>query len=188
MKLYLFTAGRAIGVLALKAHLALDCKVKIIDFRRGDQRTPQYLALNPNRKMQTLEDDGFVLWASNTTWRPTLDNRTRPDHADMDGYGAIPLDEKFVVGGYEMDRPGDAAGPASEVISCRCVCTYGRYHNAPLFRRRNIRQMPSTARTCFCSTVTMPRTNAIELVARVTSAWSSRNSPGSTAAKKWVFS
>lgn len=65
MKLYLFPAGRAIGVLALKAHLALDCEVQVIDFRRGEQLTPQYLALNPNRKMPTLEDDGFVLWESN---------------------------------------------------------------------------------------------------------------------------
>ena len=65
MKLYLFPAGRAIGVLALKVHLALDCEVQLVDFRRGEQLTPQYLSLNPNRKMPTLEDDGFVLWESN---------------------------------------------------------------------------------------------------------------------------
>ncbi|WP_428533689.1 glutathione S-transferase family protein [Rhodopila sp.] len=65
MKLYLFPAGRAVGVLALKDHLALDCEVQLLDFRRGDQLTPQYLALNPNKKMPTLEDDGFVLWESN---------------------------------------------------------------------------------------------------------------------------
>ena len=60
------------------------------------------------------------------TWLPTLDDRTRPDHADMADYGPIPLDEKFVVGGFEMDRPGDPAGPASEVIACRCVCVFGQ--------------------------------------------------------------
>ncbi len=65
MKLYLFPAGRAVGVLALKNHLGLDCEVQLLDFRRGDQLTPQYLALNPNKKMPTLEDDGFVLWESN---------------------------------------------------------------------------------------------------------------------------
>ena len=36
-----------------------------IDLGRGDQLTPQYLAINPNKKMPTLEDDGFVLWESN---------------------------------------------------------------------------------------------------------------------------
>src|ERR1700688_524872 len=65
MKLYLFPAGRAVGVLALKNHLALDCEVQLLDFKRGDQLTPQYIALNLNKKMPTLEDDGFVLWESN---------------------------------------------------------------------------------------------------------------------------
>jgi hypothetical protein len=65
MKLYPFPAGRAVGVLALKNHLGLDCEVELLDFRRGDQLTPEYLALNPNKKMPTLEDDGFVLWESN---------------------------------------------------------------------------------------------------------------------------
>jgi glutathione S-transferase len=65
MKLYLFPAGRAIGVLALKSHLGLECDVQTVDFLSGEQRTPEYLALNPNRKMPALEDDGFALWESN---------------------------------------------------------------------------------------------------------------------------
>jgi glutathione S-transferase len=54
-----------LGIVALKNHLALDCEVQPIDLGRGDQLTPQYVALNPNKKMPTLEDDGFVLWESN---------------------------------------------------------------------------------------------------------------------------
>jgi glutathione S-transferase len=66
MKLYLFLpSSRALGIVALKNHLALDCEVQPIDLGRGDQLSPQYLALNPNKKMPTLEDDGFVLWESN---------------------------------------------------------------------------------------------------------------------------
>jgi glutathione S-transferase len=66
MKLYIFPlSGRALGIVALKNYLALDCEVQPIDLGRGDQLTPQYLALNPNKKMPTLEDDGFVLWESN---------------------------------------------------------------------------------------------------------------------------
>jgi glutathione S-transferase len=66
MKLYIFPpSARALGIVALKNHLALDCEVQPIDLGRGDQLTPQYLALNPNKKMPTLEDDGFVLWESN---------------------------------------------------------------------------------------------------------------------------
>lgn len=66
MKLYIFPpSGRVVGIVALKAHLGLDCDVQPIDLGRGDQRTPAYVALNPNRKMPTLEHDGFVLWESN---------------------------------------------------------------------------------------------------------------------------
>ena len=66
MKLYVFPrSARALAVVALKNYLALDCEVQPIDLGRGDQLTPQYLALNPNKKMPTLEDGGFALWESN---------------------------------------------------------------------------------------------------------------------------
>jgi glutathione S-transferase len=65
MKLYLFPAGRANSVLSLKNYLGIDCEVQRLDFTRGDQLKPAYAKLNPNKKMPTLEDDGFVLWESN---------------------------------------------------------------------------------------------------------------------------
>jgi glutathione S-transferase len=66
MRLYIFPpSARALGVVALKNHLGLDCEIQPIDLGRGDQLAPQYLALNPNNKMPTLEDDGFVLWEAN---------------------------------------------------------------------------------------------------------------------------
>jgi glutathione S-transferase len=65
MKLYLFPAGRANSVLSLKNYLDIDCEVQRLDFTRGDQLNPAYAVLNPNKKMPTLEDDGFVLWESN---------------------------------------------------------------------------------------------------------------------------
>jgi glutathione S-transferase len=66
MKLYIFPpSSRALAAVALKNHLALDCELQPIDLGRGDQLTPEYLALNPNKKMPTLEDDGFVVWESN---------------------------------------------------------------------------------------------------------------------------
>jgi hypothetical protein len=49
----------------LKNYLALDCDLKPVDLGRGDQRAPEYVSLNPNRKIPTLEDDGIVLWESN---------------------------------------------------------------------------------------------------------------------------
>jgi glutathione S-transferase len=67
MKLFYFPpSARALAVLALGKHLALDCELRPIDLGRGDQLCPEYVALNPNKKMPTLEvDDGFALWESN---------------------------------------------------------------------------------------------------------------------------
>jgi hypothetical protein len=57
-------------------------------------------------------------------WLPTLDDRTREDHAAMADYGPIPLDEKFEVGGSLMDRPGDPSAPPEQTINCRCALAY----------------------------------------------------------------
>jgi glutathione S-transferase len=66
MQLYLFPpSSRALAIVALKNHLGLDCVLTPIDLGRGDQRAPEYLALNPNSKMPTLQDGDFVLWESN---------------------------------------------------------------------------------------------------------------------------
>jgi len=66
MKLYAFLPStRVLAIMALKDHLEIECEVQAIDLSKGDQRTPEYAALNPNLKMPMLEDDGFVLWESN---------------------------------------------------------------------------------------------------------------------------
>ena len=66
MKIHVFPpSGRVVGIVALKNYLALDCELKPIDLGRGDQLAPEYVSLNPNRKIPTLEDDGIVLWESN---------------------------------------------------------------------------------------------------------------------------
>jgi hypothetical protein len=57
-------------------------------------------------------------------WLPTVDDRTRPDHAAMSNHPPIPLDEKFTVGNSQMDRPGDPSAPPEQTISCRCAIAY----------------------------------------------------------------
>jgi glutathione S-transferase len=66
MKLHIAPPSpRAIKVVALKNNLGLDCEIRVLDFAKGDHMTPEYAALNPNKLMPVLEDDGFVLWESN---------------------------------------------------------------------------------------------------------------------------
>lgn len=55
---------RALAIVAPRNHLALDCEINVVDLGRGDQLTPEYRALNPNRKVPTLQDGEFVLWES----------------------------------------------------------------------------------------------------------------------------
>jgi len=56
-------------------------------------------------------------------WVSTGDLRTRPTHASANGQ-TVDMDEKFVVGGTEMEFAGDSAGGAKNVINCRCVIIY----------------------------------------------------------------
>ena len=66
MKLYVLPPSpRALKVIALKNYLGLECEMHIVDLGKGDQLTPEYIAMNPNKKMPVLEDDGYVLWESN---------------------------------------------------------------------------------------------------------------------------
>jgi hypothetical protein len=51
-------------------------------------------------------------------WLPTMDDRTREAHREMVNHPAIPLDEKFTVGGEAMDRPGDPGASAENTVNC----------------------------------------------------------------------
>lgn len=58
-------------------------------------------------------------------WDAILDDKTRDDHVEVNG-AVVPIDEPFIVGGYEMMYPGDeslGAGP-EEIVNCRCSVEY----------------------------------------------------------------
>ncbi len=56
-------------------------------------------------------------------WVAVGDSRTRSTHASANGQ-RVHMDEKFNIGGAEMDYAGDPAGGAKNVINCRCVIIY----------------------------------------------------------------
>jgi glutathione S-transferase len=66
MKLYtnLFSPN-ARKVHAVANELGIELETHTVDLRAGEQRTPEYLALNPNGKVPTLVDGDTVLWESN---------------------------------------------------------------------------------------------------------------------------
>jgi hypothetical protein len=56
-------------------------------------------------------------------WSSTSDARTRSIHNEANGQ-IVDMDEKFMVGGAEMEHTGDPAGGARNNVNCRCVTIY----------------------------------------------------------------
>ncbi|MGE0821716.1 MAG: glutathione S-transferase family protein [Candidatus Binatia bacterium] len=53
-----------------KVHMCLEevgaqYEISRVDLTKGEQKSAEYLKLNPNGKVPTLKDDTFVLWESN---------------------------------------------------------------------------------------------------------------------------
>jgi glutathione S-transferase len=87
IELYVFPPSpRAFKVLAVANYLELDYRLCIVDLRKGEQKTPEYAALNPNMRMPTLKHGDFVLWESNAISQYLAGQK--PEKA------LLPLDEK----------------------------------------------------------------------------------------------
>jgi glutathione S-transferase len=65
LKIHAFPLSpRSFKVLWTANHLGLDYTLELVDFSKGAQRAPEYLALNPNGRAPVIEHDAFVLWES----------------------------------------------------------------------------------------------------------------------------
>jgi glutathione S-transferase len=66
MKLYGFPPSpNTWKVRAAAAHLGIPLELELVDLAKGQQRTPEYLALNPTGRTPLLVDGDLVLWESN---------------------------------------------------------------------------------------------------------------------------
>lgn len=66
IELYVFPPSpRAFLVMAVANHLGIDFNMRVLNLPKGDQKTPEYAALNPNMRMPTMKDGSYVLWESN---------------------------------------------------------------------------------------------------------------------------
>jgi glutathione S-transferase len=128
MKLYGFpSAPTTWQVRAVAAHLGIPLEDVLVDLGKGEQRAPDYLALNPTGRTPTLVDGGFVLWEStaimqylasqkpNALWPD--DMRVRADIARWQSWhlqhwaaGACTplLFERFVKPFFAMGAPDEA--------------------------------------------------------------------------------
>ena len=57
-------------------------------------------------------------------WIATYDNRTRDTHRGIEVQNPKMMNEKFMVGAYMMDHPGDPSAGVEEIVNCRCAIAY----------------------------------------------------------------
>ncbi|MBE9140181.1 glutathione S-transferase family protein [Nodosilinea sp. LEGE 07088] len=63
MKLYYFPPSpNTRKAHAVAIHLDLPLDLRLVDLQQGEQRTPEFMALNPTGRVPVLHDDDFVLW------------------------------------------------------------------------------------------------------------------------------
>lgn len=87
IELYVFPPSpRALKVLAVANHLGIDYAQRMVDLVKGEQKAPQYAALNPNMRMPTLKDGDYVLWESSAILQYLALKKPEP--------GLLPSDER----------------------------------------------------------------------------------------------
>jgi glutathione S-transferase len=87
IELYVFPPSpRAFKVMAVATYLGIEPTLHALDVIKGDQKSPEYAALNPNMRMPTLKDGDYVLWESNAIMQYLASKRPES--------GLLPSDEK----------------------------------------------------------------------------------------------
>jgi len=64
MKLYHFPSPNPQKITFALHELGLECEIVPVDLSKGEQRTPQFLALNPFGRVPVLVDGDLTLWES----------------------------------------------------------------------------------------------------------------------------
>jgi glutathione S-transferase len=77
----------------LAAELGLPLELAPLDFTKGELRSPEFLRKNPNGKIPTLDDDGFVLWESAAVLRYLAGKRPERGLIPSDPQGQAKLDQ-----------------------------------------------------------------------------------------------
>ena len=119
-----FTAMITQGILQGESIPKIAARIALVtgmDERASERaaRTSMTLAENKGRQRAFERADGLGI-PLEKEWNAHLDGRTRLSHRQADGQ-RVGIHEKFIVGGYEMEEPGDNTdAPGSEVYNCRC--------------------------------------------------------------------
>ncbi|XP_023234411.1 glutathione S-transferase 1-like [Centruroides vittatus] len=61
---YAPVSGPCRAAMMTAKHIGLELNVKKINLMAGETRKPEYLAMNPQHCVPTIDDNGFILWES----------------------------------------------------------------------------------------------------------------------------
>ncbi len=87
IELYVFPPSpRAFKVMAVANHLGIDTTLHMVDLLKGDQKAPDFAAMNPNMRMPVLKDVDYVLWESDAIQQYLAGRKP--------GNGLLPGDER----------------------------------------------------------------------------------------------
>ncbi len=65
IELYVFPPSpRAFKTMAVANYLGINWTLRMVDLIKGDQKSAEFTALNPNQRMPVLKDGEYVLWES----------------------------------------------------------------------------------------------------------------------------
>lgn len=126
MKLYDFElSGNCHRVRMLLAFLNKPCERVMVDLRAGEQRTPEYLKLNPRGQVPVLTDGDFTVWDSQAilvylarayggeTWLPT-DARGMAEVMQW-----MAVSENEILYGLARARAMQKFGVPGDIDACR---------------------------------------------------------------------
>ena len=111
---------------------AMELSMQILDTSVGGCDIPLYdRMLNTARtevnamcnmaQMDTARSRGFT----RKRWKTFGDNKVRHTHREASGQ-TVPIDQPFIIGGYQMMFPcdGSLGASVSEIANCRCTVQY----------------------------------------------------------------
>jgi glutathione S-transferase len=87
IELYAMPASpRAFKAIAVAHHLGIEFTLHRLEMLKGEHKTPEYTALNPNQMMPTLKDGDYVVWESNAIMQYLAGRKPQS--------GLLPTDER----------------------------------------------------------------------------------------------
>jgi glutathione S-transferase len=120
--LYHSPASRAFIAYWLLEELGVPFKVETVDIRKGEQKNPEYLKLNPSGKVPTLTDGKVVVSESSAigiyladrygygTLAPKIEDPDRGAYLKWMVYASAAADPAITLHAEKIDLPGSTAG------------------------------------------------------------------------------